>query len=53
VLIHIAPSKASIPAILAATRDKAATVRKAAYLYIKQKVAVAALRVGIPNPQLS
>ena len=46
VMAQLAPTKRSVPAILTVTRDKAATVRKEAYRYIKQKVDVAALSVA-------
>lgn len=45
VLSQLAPSKKTIPAVLAATRDKAPVVRKEAYKYVKLQIDVKALTV--------
>eukprot|EP00041_Stephanoeca_diplocostata_P027981 m.780788 g.780788 ORF g.780788 m.780788 type:complete len:1081 (-) comp23284_c0_seq2:209-3451(-) len=46
VLSQMAPSKKTLPAVLAVTRDKAPIVRREAYRYIRFKVDVKALTVS-------
>ena len=46
VLAQLGPSKKTLPAVLAATRDKSAVVRKEAYKYVKLNIDIKALTVA-------